>query len=573
MKGVTFFLCALLFPFCFQLMAQTPSWDWARNCGGDYYTQAYYPHVTCDAQGNAYVLGMFSGHTITFGGSTLINSNPDTTFTYTPLFFVKYDSSGNVQWAKTSTGGNPNASAITTDVNGDIIIAGDFIDTMTLDGTTLISHNSTSTENYNFFIAKYTPAGSLVWAKSGGGKGMETSTLIRTDATGNVYATVATYLSDSVFIDNTILTFADTSLGKAFLVKYDGSGNLQWASGLAQNFTASYSISGISSDGIGNVYLSGGYTSDALTFGSITLTNNLGPFDYAYFLMKCTPAGSYDWAETIAGGTTTSNIVTDISTDAYQNLYMLGIIPFGGFGLNDSFLNSAGGDDIFLAKYDSGGNLMHVKTIRGTGTDHGYALNTDVYGNAYITGHFNSEKLALGNDTLTNDSGLHYYVAFIAEYDSSVNLRWAVASSAGGGSLYPEGITTDANGDIYTTGVSAGLTAVFGPDSLINPFGAGTDNYYLVKLHQDVNTGIISLNKDMNQIAVFPNPSNGLIYFRGVTAGSFLQVYNLLGESVYAGDVDQQNLSINLASKAKGVYVYRVTDNTGLVQQGKLIVE
>ena len=85
-------------------------------------------------------------------------------------------------------------------------------------------------------------------------------------------------------------------------------------------------------------------------------------------------------------------------------------------------------------------------------------------------------------------------------------------------------------------------------------------------------TGINELN-GASLITVYPNPSTGTFYFSGLTSGSTIQIYDIIGQSIYSMNADKDNFSIDLSRQSKGVYFYKVTEQNGSVQQGKMVVE
>jgi hypothetical protein len=111
----------------------------------------------------------------------------------------------------------------------------------------------------------YAQAPSWVWAKSAGNaKGHS----IAVDAKGNVYVT-GYFESDSLTLGSITLRRAG---GKdIFVVKYDPNGQVLWAKsagGMNDDYGASIAV-----DASGNVYVTGYFESDTLTFGTITLRN------------------------------------------------------------------------------------------------------------------------------------------------------------------------------------------------------------------------------------------------------------------------------------------------------------
>lgn len=69
---------------------------WAKSAGGINYD--YATGLSTDAAGNVFIAGMFESPTISFD-STILNSGG-----FVTIFITKYDSSGNVLWAKSSGG-------------------------------------------------------------------------------------------------------------------------------------------------------------------------------------------------------------------------------------------------------------------------------------------------------------------------------------------------------------------------------------------------------------------------------------------------------------------------------------
>jgi len=116
---------------------------WARGVGGSSYEVGF--SVGVDASKNCHVTGYFSSPSVTFGSTTLIKvGGPD-------IFVVEYDPNGNVVWAKSAGGPNPDqAYTIAVDPWGNSSITGGFQSpTALFDSTRLTNAGST-----DIFIAK-----------------------------------------------------------------------------------------------------------------------------------------------------------------------------------------------------------------------------------------------------------------------------------------------------------------------------------------------------------------------------------------------------------------------------------
>jgi hypothetical protein len=75
---------------------------------------------------------------------------------------------------------------------------------------------------------------------------------------------------------------------------------------------------------------------------------------------------------------------------------------------------------------------------------------------------------------------------------------------------------------------------------------------------------------------VYPNPSHGVFTFIAPNnTGNFqVNVYNILGQEVNSSIINSEKSEINLSSQSKGVYMYKISTETGnLISTGRLVVE
>ena len=86
-----------------------------------------------------------------------------------------------------------------------------------------------------------------------------------------------------------------------------------------------------------------------------------------------------------SGGTSIAYATT---TDAGGNVYLTGSFS-GAVSFGSLVLTSAGGDDVYVAKWSSAGDFMWAQRAGGTGHEHANAIA--VRGNeVYLTGTFSS---------------------------------------------------------------------------------------------------------------------------------------------------------------------------------------
>jgi len=370
---------------------------WAKSVGG--IADDYGFSVSTDANGNVFVAGLFESPTITFGSIVLTN----TSSANDDMFIVKYDSNGNVLWAKSgSAGSNSEGTSVSTDSNGNVFLTGMF-------NSSNISFGSTTLTNaggFDLFITKYDANGNVLWVKSAGGSSDDDSWSVSTDKNGNVFV-AGDFFSPILSVGTTTLTNAGWN--DIFIAKYDASGNFLWAKSVGGS---SYDFgSSVSSDPSGNVFLTGRFESPAITFGSTILTNT---HSMNMYISKYDANGNVLWAKS-AGGTSSSD-GTSVSADAGGNVFLTGNFSDTiTIGL-DTLSYPAAGYPIYIAKYDSNGNVVCASALESGG--YGWvSVSVDPFGEAYIGGGFNINPFIIGKDTLhCAYGGPNNSSVFVAKY-------------------------------------------------------------------------------------------------------------------------------------------------------------
>ncbi|HSY76840.1 MAG TPA: T9SS type A sorting domain-containing protein, partial [Bacteroidia bacterium] len=81
-----------------------------------------------------------------------------------------------------------------------------------------------------------------------------------------------------------------------------------------------------------------------------------------------------------------------------------------------------------------------------------------------------------------------------------------------------------------------------------------------------------------NSISIYPNPNTGrfTITTKGINENTVLAIYNVLGQEVYTETLKQtqDNYNIDLNSQPKGIYLYRILTEKGLlIYTGKLVIQ
>jgi hypothetical protein len=278
------------------------------------------------------------------------------------------------------------------------------------------------------------------WAKSAGGDQKIESYAIAIDSIGNSYVTG--WFEDSLKFGTTTLVTSvagNNFASDIFIAKYDKDGNFVWAK-KAGGTNYDYA-NGIATDKNGNVYLTGLFIGTA-TFGTLSIVSTTN--DYDVFIAKYDSNGNALWVK--KGGGSVWDVGSGIAIDNQNNCYITGAYRNTATFGTTSF-TSVGNYDIFVAKYDTGGNFLWAKSAGGTGDDRGQSICVDHMGNCYLTGFFKS-TMTISTNTLNpiGDSDI-----FLAKYNSSGVPQWGKGF---GGLLADEGLSIKVSrgGDIYVTG-------------------------------------------------------------------------------------------------------------------------
>jgi hypothetical protein len=132
---------------------------------------------------------------------------------------------------------------------------------------------------------------------------------------------------------------------------------------------------------------------------------------------------------------------------------------------------------VIKISFSCGQNCLWAKVSSGSGFDYSSSVATDNLGNVLITGCFGSNVISFGSFTLSNSSTNNI---FLVKYDASGNVLWAKSGLTDGTGI-GQSVTTDANQNIYITGVFYGTSIIFDSFTLTNSGSTGTSDVFLVK--------------------------------------------------------------------------------------------
>jgi hypothetical protein len=180
--------------------------------------------IACDLSGNIYISGPFMSADADFDPGPGI-ARLATAGSY-DMFLVKFDAEMNFQWVKQTGGGLEEiGGTLKTDPSGNVIVTGVFqsagIDFDPGSGTMTVSPLG----GRDISLAKFSPDGTFLWAKTFGGTQDDYSLGLITDDQGIIYLTGNFQVTMDIDPGQAVKTLNSAGGYDAFLVTLDGSGN------------------------------------------------------------------------------------------------------------------------------------------------------------------------------------------------------------------------------------------------------------------------------------------------------------------------------------------------------------
>lgn len=416
------------------------TYQWGRS-GGSGGSEAA-GGVAVDARGYAYVIATFSD-SLNLGDTTLRSAGS------TDVALVCYNPGGTVQWGRSFGGpGADVGNGIAIDgSSGDMLITGAFSGNGSFGSQQLASSGG-----QDLFLARVTAAGTVTWARGGGGSGTDAGLAVAVGDNGRV--AVAGSFQNSATFSGTNLSGTGT---EALVLVYNSGGTIQW--GRSGGGNSADVAEGVAIDGSGNVVICGRYGAQA-TFSGTTLPYSAGDEG---FTVKYNSGGSLQWTATASG--TGNQEARGVAVDGSGDVYVTGLMEqttaFGTF-----VASAAGGRDMFLICYRSNGSVAWLRRGGSTANDQGNSVVVDAHQNVYVGGTFNNTIEVWSIDAVSAGSS----DPFFAKFDADGRPQWV---ERGGGGAADDGVAASisANGDhAYMVGTfvydGGDPPSIFGPDSL-----------------------------------------------------------------------------------------------------------
>ena len=354
---------------------------------------------------------------------------------------------------------------------------------------------------------------------------------VQVDADGNIIVVGLT--GGSLVTKNAFATTYGGGSWDVFVTKIAPNGTLLFSTFLGGNGLDE--VGSVTTDSSGSIYIVG--STESSNFPILNAFN--GTYDGVNgdaFLTKLSPSGNLLFSTYFGGnGLEYGNAV---SVDATGNVYIAGITQSGNLPVKNAWNTTyGGGDDSFVAKFNSTGQLQYSTYVGGSTDDDTYAMAVNATGTVFITGDTISSNYPVINGYQTvyqasND------MAFVSEFNATGSL---VYSTLFGGTSATEayGISVDSNGNYAFVGDtnSNDLPTL---NAFNSTFNANAHYEAFVTIFNASNKLISSTyvggNTGDTKAYGVASDDNGSVYVTGTTYANDFPVLNAINSTLHGSD-------------------------------------
>lgn len=302
------------------------------------------------------------------------------------------------------------------------------------------------------------------------------------------FSTSATFIRNS---DSTSYTRSASSASVLFIMRITASTGAIEGISTIYSSSVNDSISGITVDASGQVYVTGTAGAAPVTFtdynGNVTSVSLASSNDRSAFMVKYTSSLTPEWVVQVDDlVSTTYEFGIGVDVDSNGNLYLCGH-GYGTPTIRDTNglstvqpTSSFSSWGTFVIKFNSAGIAQKISTIDSSTIDNVNDIAIDSSDNIYVL-----YNLGKNTSTITDGDGIttstvvaenSNTAAVVVKYDSELAAEWTakVEIESSGGNVDPKHIAVDENGTVFICGGAYHNAAYKAIDSGGNVYAVGT---------------------------------------------------------------------------------------------------
>lgn len=494
--------------FSTKIEAANLSWGWAKPIGGTGLDRI--SAMTTDASGNVYIAGEFYGPTLVLN-PTVSLTNTGNSLTGN-MYVAKYDSAGNLLWAKNGGGVSTNSvavSGIAVSPNGNnVYVVGNYEGFGMTYGGAVFNHASAG--NFAFYLKISGSTGSAM-----SNDDIQNARMVSVEADANAVYIAGSFSQASISMGLSTITNPNPGSSEIFIAKLGGFSTF-WTHTIGGSGTDIPSDIHLGKNG--DLFVTGTFSGIAAA-GSTTLTSN-GSSDM--LVAKYDASGNLAWAKNVGG--VKAEVATSVSDDN-DNVYVTGSFlspnfAFAGNTINHS--NGINGENMLLVKYAANGIEVWAKAA-GSATVGDEVVpahvSVDTADNVYVAGSYSSASISFGSITLNTLPN------FLVKYDPAGSATWGQDYEG----LDVNYMKADKLGNVYLAGEYS-LPLTLGSNNL-SPIG-GSD-VWVAKMIAPITPVAVSETLKTAKLQVYPSPASKEITIVGEWKHANIVIVDMAGKIVY----------------------------------------
>lgn len=475
----------------------------------------------------------YMGDTVIFGNTVIAYGGPD-------IFLAKADSSGIPLWIWTGGGDETDhGRALALDDVGNIYLGGFFCDTAVFG---LYQFIAPSSPMLDAFLCKFTPDGTMIWAKQWGAGGSDVFMAMDFGADKALYLVGET--SDTVQWD----THPTVSAGMTdvILVKTDTAGDVLMAKSFGGDGPDRAHDVDVASTG--EVFLAG-FFGDTMNLGADVLVSAGGDDG---FVVKLTSMGFPIWAESQAGDL--GNVCTSLSVSESGDIFFGGYFSGDSVRIGDSTFSNFGPQlhiDAFVGKISSAGQSQWAKLLTGYQSGEHIGDVVAVGNEVYLAGGFGNDASWDGTP-LSGSSDI-----IVARLNPNGDTVWFETI---GGANHQQGRTVAfRDGYLYVAGLYISSCLIDG-----HTLGADWGDFFVTRRSDEAPNQIEE--PSVTRINVYPNPADS--WTLTSCSCDWIEIRSLSGQLVSWQPTISGSVLLDVSPWAPGLYtVHAIGDrDTGVTK-------